>query len=188
MNSRLRILAVIMASALVDFQHEVYSGFSEAGASQERANVAAKRIQIAGAGEELAASSKKFNDAIDRSNDGLRREAEKAADKHAEAKKENAKWLQDHPKASDEMKKGANRAVEKLKQDALGLYDKYIKALTEAADSRAAVGGRAKKDSEDAKGKSDEHAATSRYDDAKAAYNAVNQSITAALHAKAKIQ
>ena len=172
MNLRLTIFAVLMASALIDFPREAYSGFSEAATNGRPASFAAKGIQIAEANDELAASRKRLNDAMDRANDSLRRDAEAAGAKFVEAK--NAK--------------GANRNADKLKQDALVLYDKYIKALQDTADARAAVGGRAKKEFEDAKGKSDEKVATSRYEDAKAAYTAVNQSISAAQHARTKIQ
>jgi hypothetical protein len=170
MNLRLTIFAVLTASALIYFPREAYSGLSEAATDGRPTSFVAKGIQIADATDELAASRKKLNDAMDRANDSLRRDAEAAASKYNDAKK------------------AAKGAADKLKQDALGLYDKYIKALKDTADSRAVVGGRAKKEFEDAKGKSDEKVATARYEDAKAAYNAVNQSITAAQYAQAKLR
>ena len=84
MNLRLTIFAVLMASALIDFPREAYSGFSEAATNGRPASFAAKGIQIAEVNDELAASRKRLNDAMDRANDSLREDAEAAGAKFVE--------------------------------------------------------------------------------------------------------
>ena len=142
---------------------------------------------VADAGGELAESRRRLNETIDRSNDGFRTEAEAAAAKYEEAKTANGKWLHDHPKAPDDQKKQADRAVESLKISAIARYAKYIKQLDDTLDARLALGASAKQEMEKAKGTSDEQAANARYRDAKAAIDAVIQTGIAAKRAKEKI-
>jgi len=145
------------------------------------------RILLADTGDELAESRRRLNETIDRSNDGFRRDAETAATKYEEAKTANGKWLHDHPKAPEDQKKQADRAVESLKISAIARYAKYIKQLDDTLDARLALGASAKQDMEKAKGTSDEQTANARYRDAKAAIDAVIQAGIAAKRAKEKI-
>lgn len=189
MNSRLVLFAAMSAFVAGGNSIAQPTLTQRAGVETNEPRLYAQRstILIADAGEELAESRRKLNETNDRANAQVKKDAEAAAKDFEKAKESYTKWLKDHPKASSDEKTKALNPLKSAQDHALTAYEKYIKELQNTADARLAVAARADKEMGQAKGTSDEQAASKRAADAKAALAAVNQAITDARRAKDKL-